>query len=115
LGERTVQAARAELWIAEGRAAEALGLLDRLDATLHPGQGRIVPILAKLRADALLLTGDFEDADRLYVAAAARAQEQGSLAEIWRIHAARCAMFERSATGRVREGRTSTRPSPLMP
>jgi ATP/maltotriose-dependent transcriptional regulator MalT len=96
LGERTVQAARAELWLAEARATDALALLDTLEATQAVAPGEIVPALAKLRADALALTGDLDEAERLYVSAAAGAQDEGSLGHVWRIQAARCAMLEKS-------------------
>jgi ATP/maltotriose-dependent transcriptional regulator MalT len=93
LGQRIVHSARVSLLIARGEANEALRLLDRLEATVKPGA--VVPRLAVLRANALTLSGDTENAERLYVRALKKAEENGALASVWPINAALCALYEK--------------------
>jgi non-specific serine/threonine protein kinase len=93
LGQRIVHAARASLYIARGEQDEALSLLDRLYATVAPDA--IVPRLAALRADAFALRSRADDAERQYLDALAQAQERGALGQVWPIHAAMCALYDK--------------------
>jgi DNA-binding CsgD family transcriptional regulator len=94
LGQRIVHAARVSILTTRGESAEALRLLDRLDATIKSGV--VVPRLAALRADALALAGEAENAELLYVQALEKAEEDGSLALVWPLHAALCALHEKN-------------------
>jgi ATP/maltotriose-dependent transcriptional regulator MalT len=93
LGQRIVHSARVSLLIARGEADEALRLLDRLEATVKPGA--VMPRLDVLRANALTLRADTENAERLYVGALKKTQENGALAWVWPINAALSALHEK--------------------
>ncbi|HEX5141217.1 MAG TPA: AAA family ATPase [Dehalococcoidia bacterium] len=94
LGQRVIHSARAELMVAQGQPGDALQLLDRLEAGFEPGV--IVPRLAKLRADALALRGDYAEAESLYLRAAAQAEQHGAFAQVWVIRAALASMHEKA-------------------
>jgi DNA-binding CsgD family transcriptional regulator len=92
LGERHLWLARAELVLAEERAAEALAITDaRLAAeqAADPGNRLGVPRLTLLRADALAALGRFDEAAVALEQAREQATAQGALPLLWRVDAAK--------------------------
>jgi DNA-binding CsgD family transcriptional regulator len=91
LGERHLWLARAELALAEGRAAEALAITDARLAAEHAAvrASRLgVPRLTLLRVDALVALERFEEAATALERARDEATAQGALPLLWRIDAA---------------------------
>ncbi len=88
IGKRYCWARRAELTLAQGNPALALDIVDRLIASA-PGMspGRTITFLWKLKADALVATGDTERAFPLLHAAMENAQIVEERFLLWRVHA----------------------------
>jgi predicted ATPase/DNA-binding CsgD family transcriptional regulator len=95
IGERGVQVARAQLQIAQGKPVEALAVLDRLHAAIEPAEFKDVPVLARLRAEALMKTGDYAASEHLYLEAAARAREQRAFSQLWLMYSGLSALYDR--------------------
>jgi tetratricopeptide (TPR) repeat protein len=87
MGNRYCWARRAELALAQGNAALALDITDRLIASA-PGMspGRVITFLWKLKGEALIAMGRTEEARTLLQAAAENAHAAGERFLLWRIH-----------------------------
>jgi DNA-binding CsgD family transcriptional regulator len=89
VGQRILRCAEAELALAQGDAEGAIGLIDHLIHTAPSSQGRVIPRLWHMKAEALLLLGD-TDSSRILLQEAADSAEVGNLkALLWRILASR--------------------------
>ncbi len=104
LSERRLWLAQAELSLAQGDAAQALGIVDNVIASTPNigtrGAGAI-PRLAKLRGESLIALGRYAEAEADLTAAAETAIVQGARPLLWRIHLARGRLYR--ATGRIVE------------
>jgi non-specific serine/threonine protein kinase len=102
VGQRRFWLARAELALAQGNPRLALQMTDRLLATAlnltHEGD---IPIVARLRGDALAALGRDDDAERSLRAAVDGAAARGMRPLLWQVHAALARLLDR--TGRDRE------------
>lgn len=103
LEERRLAWARSEVWLAQGRSAEALALADGLLATA-PGAGPI-PALLTVRGEALLALGRLDEAARALDGAADGALARHERPRLWRIYSARVALLGRY--GRLTEARST--------
>jgi tetratricopeptide (TPR) repeat protein len=86
--KRSCWARRAELALMEGRASLALEIAERLIASA-PGmsQGRVIPYLWQLKAEALTARGQPEEASSLLQAAVGNAQAPQTQSLLWRLYA----------------------------
>jgi DNA-binding CsgD family transcriptional regulator len=80
---RTGMAARAALALAGGRAPAALETLDRLSSAQVALRAK-VPLLLRLRAEALLVSGRWDGAEQFAMAAREAAAARGRLPQLWR-------------------------------
>ena len=87
LGGRMLWCARAELKLATGNAAEALGIVDRLIAS-DPNRApdAVVPWLWRLRGDALAALRRRDEAEVVLLAASNTAHARGLRPLLWRVH-----------------------------
>jgi tetratricopeptide (TPR) repeat protein len=89
MGQRTIWRARVELALARGDPLRALQIGDMLiESAPNVGGGRIVPLLWKLRGDALALLGRPAEAESALRAAIEAARAQYARALLWRVHVA---------------------------
>ena len=90
LSQRQCQFARAELALARGEPERALAMVEVLaDTRAHPSPDDHLPLLIKLRGDALVRLGRGAEAEQVYQTARDSAWVLGFLPLLWRIDIAR--------------------------
>ncbi len=88
IGQRLVWAARADLALARGDSGLALDIAERLIASAaNLSEGRVIPLLWKLRGEAFAAVGRIEEAETALRAAQEAADAQGLRPTLWRIYA----------------------------
>ena len=102
MGQRSLWRAHIELALAGGEPARALEIVDMMvESAPHANEGSVIPLLWKLRGDALTLLGSEAEAESTLRASAEAAHAQGATALLWRIDASLGTLYRKQ--GRHKE------------
>lgn len=98
LGQRLMWRAYTELVLAQMNGALALQSVERLrSATLHQTSDSVLPRLARLRGEALMLLEQYDGAEIELIRARDMATQQGAKPLLWRIHASLAQLYHRQS------------------